>query len=84
MRVLATSLRRHVAGTALENLQQGLLHAFSGNVSRDGNVIRFAANLVDFINIDDADFGTFHIVIGVLQQPQNDVLDIFAHIACFG
>src|SRR5438105_5784958 len=67
VRVLATSLRRYVAGTALENLQQCLLHAFSGNVSRDGNVISFSTDFVDFVNIDDADLGPFHIVIGVLQ-----------------
>jgi hypothetical protein len=40
--------------------------------------------LSDLVDIDDAALRSLDIVIGVLQQFQNDVLDILADIAGFG
>src|SRR2546423_12240053 len=53
MRMLASTLRRHIGDRPFQNLQQRLLHAFTGNVSCDRRVLVFSANLVDFIDIDD-------------------------------
>jgi len=44
------------------------LHAFTGNVSSDGGVFVFAANLVDFINVDDALLCAFDVAVGSLQK----------------
>ena len=82
--MLASALRRHVADRAFENFQQRLLHAFAGNVARDGHVLRLARDLVDLVNVNDAALRAFHVVIGVLQQAQNDVLHVFAHVTGFG
>src|SRR4051794_33669792 len=84
VRMLAAALRRDVAGAAFKNLQEGLLHAFAGYVSRDADVVGLAPDLVDFVDVDDPDLGTLHVVIGVLQKAQNDVLHIFADITRFG
>ena len=84
MRMFAAALRRNIAGAAFQNLQQSLLHAFAGNIARDAHVVGFAADLVDLVDVNDADLRSFHIVIGILQQSQNNVFHIFADVACFG
>ena len=84
MRMFAAALGRNIAGAAFENFQQRLLHAFARNVARDRAIVGLAADLVDLVDVNDADLGTFHIVIGILQKPQNDVFDVFADVAGFG
>ncbi len=84
VRMFAAALRRDVASAAFKDFQERLLDAFAGNVSRDAYVVRFAANLVDLIDIDDADFRALYVIICILEQAQDDVLDIFADIARFG
>ena len=83
MRMLAAALWRNVAGAALENFQQRLLHAFTGDVARDADVVGLASDLIDLVDVNDADLGALHVVIRVLQQPQNNVLDVFADVAGF-
>ena len=84
VRMFPATLRRNIAGAAFENFQKRLLNAFAGNVARDAYVVGLATDLVDFVDVNDADLGPLHVVIGILQQPQDDILDIFAHIAGFG
>ena len=68
--MLATALGRHAGRGALDDFEQGLLNAFTGHVPGDGGVVRLAGDLVDFVDVDDAAFGLFHIVVGILQQRQ--------------
>ena len=82
--MLASALRRDIGNRAFENLQQRLLHAFAGDVAGDGRVLVLAADLVDFVDIDDAGLRAGHVAIGGLQQLQDDVLHILADIAGFG
>ena len=84
LRMLAPALRRHGSDRAFHDLEQRLLHPLPAHVARDGWVVRFAADLVHFINIDNAALGAFHIVIRSLQQLEDDVLHILTHIAGFG
>ena len=84
VRMFATALRRHVADCAFENLQERLLDAFAGDVARDADVLRLAADLVDFVDVNDAHLGALDIVIRILKQAQNDIFDVFAHIAGLG
>ena len=48
------------------------------------SVVGLAADLVDLVDIDDAALGALDIVVGRLQQLEDDVLDILADIAGFG
>src|SRR5205807_754907 len=84
LRMLATTLGRHVANGPFQDFQQRLLHTFAGNVAGNRDVFGFAGDLVDLININNAALSAFDVVIGVLQQAQNDVLDIFADVAGLG
>ena len=45
---------------------------------------RLARNLVDLVDVDDAALRALDIVVGGLQQLQNDVLDVLADVAGFG
>jgi hypothetical protein len=38
----------------------------------------------DFIDIDDTPLGLLDIIVGRLQQLENDVLDVLSDIAGFG
>ena len=48
------------------------------------NVVGLAADLIDLVDVNDADLGPFHVVVRILQQTQDDVLHVFADIAGFG
>jgi len=76
VRVLAAALRRHVGHRALEDLEQGLLHALAGNVASNRGILILAADLVDLVDVDDALLGARHVAVGSLQQLEDDVLDV--------
>src|SRR5882762_5625084 len=82
--MFATALGGNVASGSFENLQQGLLDAFARNVARNGNVFRFAGDFVDLVDIDDAALGALDVVIGILEEAQDDVFHVFTNIAGFG
>src|ERR1700740_2321668 len=82
--MLAAALRRYIRGRALEELEQRLLHALARDVAGDRRVVRFAGNLVDLVDVDDAALRALDIVVGRLQQLENNVLDVLADIAGFG
>src|SRR5439155_14883 len=80
VRVLAATLRRHRGGGALQDLQERLLHPFTRDVTRDRRVLRLAGDLVDLVDVDDAGLGLLDVVVGGLDELEEDVLDVFAHI----
>src|ERR1700736_5411915 len=84
LRMLAAALRRNRGNRALHDLQQRLLHALARDVAGDRRGVGFAADLVDFVDIDDAALRPLDIIVGRLQQLENDVLDVLADIAGFG
>ena len=84
LRMLAAALRRHGGDGAFHDLQQRLLHALARHVAGDRGVVRLAADLVDFVDVDDAALRPLDVVVGRLQQLQDDVLDVLADIAGFG
>ena len=84
VRVLAAALRRHVRHRALEHLQQRLLHALAGDVPGDRRVLRLAGDLVDLVDVDDAGLGALDVVVGGLDQLEEDVLDVLADVARLG
>ena len=84
LRVLAAALRRNGRDGAFHDLQERLLHALARHVARDRRIVGFAADLVDFVDVDDAALRPLDVVVGGLQQLQNDVLDILTDVAGFG
>ena len=81
MRVLAAALRRHGSARALENLEECLLDAFARDIARDGRILRLAGNLVNLVDVDDAALRLIDVVVGSLDELQQDVFNIFADIA---
>src|SRR3954453_20031455 len=84
VRVLAPTLRRHRRGRALEDLQQRLLHALAGDVTGDRGVLALARDLVDLVDVDDAGLGPLDVVVGGLDQLEQDVLDVLADVPGLG
>ena len=82
--MLAAALGRDVGLGAFDDLEQGLLHAFTGHVTGDGGAVALAGDLVDLVDVDDALAGGFDVVVGILQQLHQDVLHILAHVTGFG
>ena len=62
---------------------QSLLHAFPGDVPRDGDILCFASDFVDFIYVDDALFRFRYVKVGSLEQAQDDVFHIFPYVTGF-
>ena len=84
LRMFAAALRGNIANSPFQDFQEGLLHAFAGDIAGEGNVFGLARNLVDFVDVDDAALGALHVVVRILEQAQNNVLDVFADVAGFG
>ena len=84
VRMFSPSLRRNVGDGTFQNLEQRLLDALAGDVPSDGRVFVLLRNLVDLVDIDNALLGALHVALGVLQQLQDDVFHVFAHVPRFG
>ena len=82
--VLAAALGRHVADRALDDLEQGLLHALAAHVPGDGGVLALAGDLVDLINVNDPDLRPLDVEVRRLDQLEQDVFHVLAHIAGLG
>ena len=54
------------------------------DVPSDGRVLGFAGDLVDLVDVDDPLLGPVDVVVGRLEQLEEDVLHVLAHIAGFG
>jgi hypothetical protein len=84
VRVLAPALRGHRGRRALQDLQQRLLHALARHVTGDGGVLALAGDLVDLVDVDDARLGPLDVVVGRLDQLQQDVLDVLTDVPGLG
>ncbi len=83
-RVLATALWRHAGLSTLEDLEQSLLNAFTGHVTGDRRVVGLARDLVDFVDVDDARLGLLDVEVRRLDELEQDVLHVLAHVAGLG
>ncbi len=82
--VLAPALGRHRRHGPFHDLEQRLLHALAGDVAGDRRVVRLARDLVDLVDVDDAALGALDVVVGRLQELEDDVLDVLADVAGLG
>ncbi len=60
------------------------MHPLARHIARDGGVIGFTGDFIDFVDVDDAALGGFDVHVGGLDDAQQDVLHILADIARFG
>ena len=84
LRMLASALRRNGGCGPFHQLKQRLLHTFARNVAGDRRVFGLTADLIDFVDIDDPVLGLLDVIVAGLEQLEDDVLDVFAHVACLG
>ena len=84
VRMLAAALRGNRRLGSLQDFQQGLLHALTGDVASNRRVLALPGDLVDLVDVDDAGLGALDVVVGGLDELEQDVLDVFAHITGFG
>ncbi len=82
--VLAAALRGNRRLGAFQDLQQRLLHALPRHVAGDGRVLALAGDLVDLVDVDDARLGALHVVVGSLDQLEQNVLDILTDVPGLG
>ncbi len=82
--MLAAPLRRNRSSRAFHQLEQRLLDALARHVAGDRGVVGLAADLVDLVDVDDAALRLLDIVVGRLEELEDDVLDVLADIARFG
>ena len=78
--VLASALGGHVDDGAFEQFEHALLYTFAADVARDGGVVAFAGDLVNFVDEDDTALCASHIVVGHLQQTAEDAFHVFADV----
>ena len=83
MRMLSSALGRHAGLGTFQDLQQCLLHTFTGDVAGDGDVLGFFRDLVDLVDVDDAVLRALDVIVRGLDQLQEDVLHVLADIARF-
>ena len=81
--MLSASLRWYGGDRTLNQLEQCLLNAFAGNIPGNRWVVGLAGDLVDLINVYDADLSFLDIVITFLEELLYDVLNVFTYIAGF-
>ena len=80
MGMFSAPLRRNVGDRALQHLEQSLLHTFAGDIARNRGVFVFPADLVDLIDINNAGLSAFHIATGILDQPEDNVFNVFTNV----
>jgi hypothetical protein len=82
--MLAPALRRDGGDRALHDLEERLLHALARHVAGDRGVVGLAGDLVDLVDVDDAALRAIDVVFRGLEQLEDDVLHVLAHVAGFG
>ena len=82
--MLAAAGGRNACHRALKNLQQCLLNALARDIAGDGEVLGLAGDLVDLVHVNDADLRALDIAIGGVDELEQDVLHVLAHVTGFG
>ena len=82
--MLAAALGRDRRDRPLHDLEQRLLHALARDVAGDRRIVGLARDLVDLVDVDNATLRPLDVVVGVLQELQDDVLNVLADIAGLG
>ena len=84
VRMLASSLWRHVDYRSLKKFEHTLLYTFTAYVSCNAWVVSLTCYLVYLVDKYYATFCSFKVVVCNLKQSCEDALYILTHIACLG
>ena len=84
MWVLASAMGRNICDAAFDDLQEGLLNAFAGDVARDGAIWTLARNLVDFVDVDDSLLGPGDIGVCGMNEMQENIFHVFPNVSGLG
>ena len=79
MRVLSSTLG-HGSYGSLKDLKKCLLYALTGHIAGDGGVLDFSRDLIKIVDVNNTVLGTLDIVVGCLNQLQEDIFHILTHI----
>ena len=82
--MLAAAGGRNACHRTLKNLKQRLLNALARNIAGDGEVLGLAGDLVDLVHVDNADLRALNIAIGGIDELEQDVLHVLAHVTSLG
>ena len=82
--MLAAAGGRNAGHRALKNLEQCLLNALARDIAGDGEVLGLAGNLVDLVNVDNANLRALNVAIGRVDELEQDVLHVLANVASLG
>ena len=80
LRMFASTLRRHASNSSFDNLEKGLLHAFTRNITCDRHVLTLLSNLVNFIHVDNATLCALNVKVSSLQEFEEDIFHILTNI----
>ena len=81
--MFTSTLRRYASYSSFDNLEKGLLHTFTRNITCDRNILTLLSNLVNLIDIDNPTFCAFNVKISCLQKFEEDIFNVLTHIASF-
>ena len=84
LRMLAAAGGRNACYRALKNLKQRLLNALARNIAGNGEVLGLAGDLVNLVHVDNANLRALDIAIGGVDELEQDVLHVLAHITGLG
>ena len=82
--MLAAAGGRNACHRALKNLKQRLLNALARNVAGNRKVLGLAGDLIDLVHVDNANLRALNIAIGSVDELEQDVLNILAHVTGLG
>ena len=83
VRMLATTLGRHIHHGSLKEFQQSLLNTFTTYISGNAGIIALTSYLIYLIDKYDASLSSLHIIVGNLQEARQDALHVLSHITRF-
>ena len=75
---------RNACHRALKNLKQCLLNALARDITGDGEVLGLAGDLVDLVHVDNANLRALNIAIGGVDELEQDILHVLAHVTGLG
>mmetsp|Transcript_27210 Transcript_27210/g.75064 ORF Transcript_27210/g.75064 Transcript_27210/m.75064 type:complete len:333 (+) Transcript_27210:352-1350(+) len=83
-RILATGVLGHINDGSFHNFEQRMLHPFTRNVSRNGDISSRFSNLVNFVNVDNALLGAFDVVSRFDVQLVENAFHVFSDVTRLG
>ena len=84
MGVLPAALGGDIGHRALQDFQQGLLHALAGDIPGDGGIFTLSGDFIHLVDVNNPPLRLLDVIVCSLHQAQQDVLHVIPHIAGFG